>query len=162
MLMNLRSVVVGLAVLFAATAASEEPKRDPHTQLEFFIGTWTIAGEESYREMCRWAPGKRAVICETSGGFSIFGFSAHQNAYTHYALSREGVLETLYGWVTEKQWDFVGQTENAGEYKRVKVTLTPTKAGFTFRQDVSINGGSWTKEHDFEYVRLSSATEASK
>ena len=155
MVMCLRAMLVFLVLFPTAVAAAEEkPPADPRSQLEYFVGTWTIAGEENYRETCRWTPGKRAIICETAGGFSLFNYEAPQRTYHHYGWSRDGVLEILSGWVEGGRWTFVGTTEKPGEHKRIQVVLTPTKSGFTFRQDVSVNSGPWKKEHDFEYVRL--------
>ena len=146
--------LVSVVAFCAAAAAAELSSDHPVKRLDYLVGEWTIAGEDGYRETCRWAPGGDAVICETSGGFSILGYSSAQGAYTHHGLSRDGEIETLYGWFEGAVLSFVGQSTRAGEHQRSKVTLTPTERGFRFQQEVSVKAGPWGMAHDFEYVRL--------
>lgn len=149
--MNKKVLLLGLLMSTVPVAAETVA---PQARLEFFVGSWTIVGEDQYRETCRWTPGNKAVLCETAGGFSIMGYSAVRNSYTHYGFSRDGELEPLYGWIKDDTWHYVGHTQKGAELERIHVTLTPTAAGFRFRQEVSVNAGPWAEQHDFEYVRL--------
>jgi hypothetical protein len=39
---------------------------DPRAALDFFCGTWTLAGQEPvYTEVCEWLPGRGFVACRS-------------------------------------------------------------------------------------------------
>jgi hypothetical protein len=138
-------------------------QEDPYSKLAFFEGTWTVQGqEETYRETCTWFESRRFLICKAEdkeGGtptwsMSIFGYSAERQAYTHTLFGASGGIRTIHGWHDGKIWTFTGETQQGINTKRTQVTITPTKRGFTFRQDVSANGAAWAKAADFTYVAL--------
>lgn len=153
-------LAVGL-VLGAAccTAPAAEP---PRSALEFFRGEWTIAGQEStYRETCEWLPGRGFLACtaddrsqaEPSVSLGIFGYSEAEGAYTYSGFNGSGTQRSLRGSVDEGIWRFHGQSDRGPDWRRWQVTITPTPAGFRFREEVSQRSGPWNLRADFDYRR---------
>lgn len=154
------SAIVLLALPLLVHAQGQEA---PYSKLAFFEGSWTVEGQEAtYRETCSWFESRRFLICKAEDkeagtptwSMSIFGHSAERQAYTHTLLGSSGSIRSIYGWHDGKLWTFVGETQQGGNAKRMQVTITPTKKGFTFRQDVSTNGAPWKKSAEFTYTRL--------
>ena len=140
-----------------------QAQEDPYSKLAFFEGTWTVKGQEAtYRETCSWFENRRFLICKAEdkeGGapswtMSIFGYSTEQQAYTHTLFGSSGSIRSIHGWHDGKVWTFTGETHQGDSTRRMQVTISPTKRGFTFQQDVSINGAAWKKAAEFSYIRL--------
>lgn len=154
---------VAIVLLALPLLAHSHGQEDPYSKLAFFEGTWTVEGQEAtYRETCSWFESRRFLICraeDKEGGtptwsMSILGYSTERQAYTHTLFGNSGGIRTIHGWHDGKIWTFVGETQQGGNAKRMQVTVTPTKNGFTFRQDVSTNGAAWKKAAEFAYVRV--------
>ena len=147
----------------AAAHATQQSTDDPYSKLAFFEGSWTVEGQEStYKEVCEWFPNRRFLICKAEdkeGGtpkwtMSIFGFSTEKRSFTHTLFGRSGSIRTIHGWLNGSNWIFTGETEAGGDTTRMHITIKPTKKGFVFRQDVSVNGATWKKAAEFTYVRI--------
>lgn len=158
------ALTVAMSAMFPITGQGEQaPQDDPYSKLAFFEGTWTVKGSEStYRETCEWFQNRRFLVCkgeDTEGPnpdwtMSIFGYSKDKQAYTHTVFPTSGVQRTILGWVHGTTWIFTGESQAGGDTSRSHVTIAPTKKGFTFRREVSINGLAWKRMNDFTYVRL--------
>lgn len=146
----------------ALSHAEQQRPDDPHSKLAFFEGQWTVEGQEStFKEVCEWFPNRRFLICraeDTESGtpkwaMSIFGYSTEQRAYTHTLFGGSGSIRTIHGWLNGSSWTFTGETRAEDRTTRMQVTIRPTKTGFVFRQDVSVNGAAWKKAAEFTYLR---------
>lgn len=155
------AVVFGLST--ASAQAEQQAPDDPHSKLAFFEGQWTVEGQEStYKEVCEWFPNRRFLICKAEDRegatpawtMSIFGHSTEKSAYTHTLFGGSGMIRTIHGWLNGSTWTFTGETQAGGETKRTQITIKPTKKGFVFRQDASVNGAPWKKAAEFTYVRI--------
>lgn len=155
------AVVFGLST--ASGHAEQRAPDDPYSNLAFFEGQWTVEGQEStYKEVCEWFPNRRFLICKAEDKegatpawtMSIFGYSTEKSSYTHTLFGGSGMIRTIHGWLDGSTWTFTGETQAGGDTKRTQVTIKPTKNGFVFRQDASVNGVPWKKAAEFTYVRI--------
>ena len=144
---------------------------DPRAELDFFHGTWTVQGQEAtYNETCAWLPGKGFLACnaedrsekEPSFSMSVFGYSGIDGLYTYTGFDGSGSQRVLRGSHLDGVWQFFGSSERGPNWRRWQVTIKPTKAGFSFRQEVSDRGGPWTETVRIEYVRLGRVSEPSR
>jgi hypothetical protein len=149
------------ATLGLASATPGNP--DPRSDLEFFRGAWTLKGHEAtYREACEWLPGRAFMACnaedrsETPPGYSlsVFGYSEADAQYTYNGFSGSGSQRTLQGSLQDGVWRFHGQSGRAPNWRRWQVTITPTSAGFHFREEISDRSGPWRESVVLEFVRL--------
>lgn len=160
----LRIAVLAAALAPVAAAAAEAGARE---KLDFFRGSWTIAGlETTYRETCDWLPGGGFLACESEDrsapapdfGLSIFGWSEADGAHTYEGFGADGSRRTLRGRIDESGvWRFWGEAGRGPEWRRWQVAITPTADGFDFREEISEAGGAWRERAAFRYRRLPAA-----
>lgn len=149
---------VSLAVVCATTVSAESPR----AALDFFRGEWTIKGHETtYSESCEWLSGKGFIACnaedrsepESSFSMSVFGYSEADGQYTYAGFSSSGTQRSLRGHVHGGVWRFYGQSDRAPKWRRWQVTITPTREGFHFLEEVSERSGPWQRSAEFTYIR---------
>jgi hypothetical protein len=144
-----------------SNAATNAP--DPAEKLGFFVGEWTVKGSEAtYSEKCEWLSSKHSfVVCKAedtdpkdrSTSISIFGYSPEDQTYTYAGFDSSGSSRNLRGWFNGKFWVFTGQRERGTTSPRWQITITPTGAGFHFREDISKNGAEWATSVEMDYLR---------
>ena len=88
---------------------------------------------------------------------SVFGYSVADTQYTYHGFSSSGTQRTLRGNLHEGIWRFHGESERGPNWRRWQVTITPTSAGFHFREEVSDRSGPWRTAVEIEYLRLPDA-----
>jgi hypothetical protein len=141
-------------------AATSAP--DPREKLGFFAGEWTVKGSEAtYTEKCEWLSKESFLVCKAQDtdpkdpgtSISIFGYSPEDQTYTYAGFDSSGGSRNLRGWFNGKFWVFTGQRERGTTSPRWQITITPTEAGFHFRQDISQNGAAWATSIEMDYLR---------
>lgn len=147
----------------ATTATAQEAEVDPGDRPEFFLGNWTVRGdEESFSETCRLLTPNSFVICEGEitdptdpyKWVSLRGYSHFDDLYTYSEFGGDGSIYHFNGWLNDGVWTFVSHRQYEQRVVRIEDTMTPTEAGFVLRRRISINGGEWETRFEEEHVRL--------
>src|SRR5882672_447095 len=148
--------------LFATNSNAATSAPDPHERLGFFAGLWTVRNSEAtYTETCEWLSNNSFLVCKAEDtdskdpgtSVSIFGYSREDQTYTYAGFDSSGSSRNLRGWFNGKSWVFTGQRERGVTSPRWQITITPTEAGFHFREDTSQNGAAWATTAEVDYLR---------
>jgi len=143
----------------AGPAAAHAPSVD--TRLNYFVGEWTIPGLSSgtFYQKCAWYSGRSFVLCsfqdgrDSTVGQTIFGYSESQGRFTYYrydsrgrGLYQLGFPNGTYGIV------FTDERREPEGLVRVQTTFNLEDEGLRYTQYRSLEGRSWQRVADFQYV----------
>ena len=161
----LAALLVGF-LSHSAAQAPTPPKPGPeHQRLDYFVGTWTGAGEMKPSPMgpggkmtgkstCEWFDGRFAVICHGSGQgpmgtskeVAILSYSPEEKVYTYYGVDSSGMTMTSVprGTVQGNTWTFTDESLMGGQKVKSRVTLkeiSPTE--YSFSMEIQGADGKW-------------------
>ena len=164
--MGIIKIIPLLIFLFVAlnqaSGQSKEPSAE-HKKLSAIVGRWTIQGmEDRYLEICEMYQGGYFLVCNTefktkSGGLSksvsIMGYSK-DNYLTYYNYSSSGESRTLKGKIDEEgNLFFEGEELINGKPVKTRVAMNKSGDNYTFKEETSVENGSWMTTTEFVYVR---------
>ncbi len=145
--------------------AGQMPKPSPeHEKLDYFVGKWTTTGEMKQTPFMpagkftgsddnEWQPGGFFLILHSTGELpmgkyqelAVMGYSAAEKAYTYDGYNSMGEHETSKGTLEGNTWTWLGEQKMEGKVIKgrfVQQVVSPTS--YTFKYDVSVDGGPWT------------------
>jgi hypothetical protein len=144
-----------------ATAAEEI---DPGDLTEFFLGKWTVKGQEdTFAEECRLLTKNSYVICEGAIAdpdaphewLTMMGYSHFENLYNFTEFGGDGSFYHYKGWLRDGVWTFVSHREYENRIVRIEDVIQPTDTGYLATRWISIDGGGWETRFEEEHVRVS-------
>ncbi|RPI27012.1 MAG: DUF1579 domain-containing protein [Acidobacteria bacterium] len=163
----MKRYLAGLAVasLFIIPTLAQTPSGPPkpgpeHQRLAYFVGTWTVEGEE---KPTPFGPGGKFTGTATaewfSGGFFLFGradskgamgeveemslmgYSGEEKAYTFYVINSLGHQVYAKGTVTGDTWTWIGESKVMGKPIKGQFVIKETSpTSYTFKGEMSIDG----------------------
>lgn len=162
--MGSQSKILLLAALLAGQVAlAAESKVDPGDLPEFFAGTWTVEGrEKTFTEKCEWLSPNSFLVCRGSDSdpespgqwITLLGYSHAEATYNFTAFDGGGGKAVFSGWLRDKVWVFTSQQVIDAKTSRLQVTITPTKNGYTLKEEESVNGAPWETTLEERHVRV--------
>jgi hypothetical protein len=143
-------------------AASQTPSGPPEVQrLAFYVGTWSEAGQmrddpsSAFQpitggEMCSWAAGGYAVVCEertegSGGGWEgayILSYDAAGGQYHVYGTEKPGNNMHAVGRLDGDRWIWL--TDPAPDGSRLRYTFAPGERGARTLAVELDAGGRWS------------------
>lgn len=161
-------VLLFSAVFVAAQNPPQMPKPGPEQKnLDYFAGSWTIAGDMKANPMgpggkftgtehIEWMPGgflvshsqaSSSMGKETS--LAIYGYDAEKKIYTYDEFSSTGESVHATGSLDGKTWTWTSDSTVQGKPIKGRFTVTETSAtAYTFKFEMSQDGTNWTQIMD--------------
>ena len=151
-----------LALLAGASARSQQPPRHAgYDALEGFVGSWTIAGQETtYLETCAWYHGERHIVCNTEtkrkdgstgNSMSILSFVPDEG-YVYTGIGSRGRYETHErGTFRDGVLEYLDPS--ADGTTRIRIGPFTDRKLIPFVVHTSKNGADWELVESFNYVR---------
>lgn len=152
---------VGVSLLASAAVAGVHSP-DVEARLTYFVGDWTVKGQEAtYREKCDWYGDRAFVVCfsedksDNSSSYSILGYSQADANFTYHSYRDSGSSNTRAGFPHgDRGIVYVRERRGDAGHIRTSTFLEPRSDGsIHFREDQSTNGGAWKTSYQFDYVR---------
>lgn len=165
--MRLKTVVpiVLLSTMQAVVFAQGAQPTPEHKRLEYFVGTWTLAGTAkdspmgpggpvTLKQTCELMDGGFAVVCRaegknpmgTSRSVAISTYDAEKKVYTYTAAESNMPVFTALGSTKGSTWTW--NTEAAMGTQRVYTRVTQTEAGpkaYDFVMEMSLDGKTFAR-----------------
>lgn len=161
-----RRIAVALVLATVVTARSswaQDAAVDKGDLPEFFIGKWTIAGqEETFAEECRLLTKNSFVICEGVENdpgqpyqwVRLIGYNHYEDLFTAAEYGGDGSLFQFEGWHDAGNWSFVSHRRYEDRVVPIEDRMVPTERGYTHTRRISINGGEWETRFVDERIRV--------
>mgnify|MGYP003575322040 CR=1 FL=1 len=157
-------MAIGLVLMaFAPAAAVQQPRVDKGDLTEFFVGKWTVKGQErTFHEECRLLTRNSFVICEGKDAnpkdpiswISLRGYSHFDDLYNFAEYGSDGSVYQYSGWLNDGVWTFLAHRQYEQRVVRIEDTITPTPAGYFQTRRISINGADWETRFKEEHIRI--------
>ena len=151
------------ALIVTALALGQEQSRHAgYDPLGAFVGSWTIAGQEStYLETCGWYHGEHHIVCNTNStrkdgsvghSMSILSFIP-DHGYVYTGIGSRGRYETHErGTYKEGILEYIDQAN--GEITRIRIGSFTDRTTIPFVVHTSKNGADWDLAESFNYIRV--------
>lgn len=157
------------AVFVAAQNPPQMPKPGPEQKnLDYFAGSWTIAGDMKANPMgpggkftgtehIEWMPGGFFLVSHSQASSSmgketslaIYGYDAEKKIYTYDEFSSTGESVHATGSLDGKTWTWTSDSTVQGKPIKGRFTVTETSAtAYTFKFEMSQDGTNWTQIMD--------------
>lgn len=159
------SLVLFCTTMQAVVAAQAPPPTPEHKRLEYFVGTWTLAGTAkdspmgpggpvTLKQTCELMDGGLAVVCRSEGksamgpgkGVAIATYDTEKKTYTYTAAESNMPVFTAIGSTKGSTWTW--NTEAAMGTQRIYTRVTQTEAGpkaYDFVMEMSLDGKTFAR-----------------
>jgi Protein of unknown function (DUF1579) len=175
-------LIAAIASVLAAAGSSAQaqmpmPKPAPELQkLDYFVGNWNLTGEMkpgpmgpggkmTMTEEDSWMDGKFFVVTHSKfsgagmgsgSGVSFMGFDPDKKMYTYDEFNSMGEAEHSTGTLDGDTWTWTADAKMGDKVMKGRFTmkiLTPTS--YSFKYEVSPDGGTWTTVMDGTATKVS-------
>lgn len=178
------------ALLLAASSQAQAPQGPPKPgpevkRMAYYIGTWKTEGEVkkdafgpgsggkvTSTDKCEWLSGGFFSVCHSDGttpegaikALSVMGYDPIEKVYTYHEFNSTGEAISAKGKVTGDTWNWTSPDSKMGnDTISVRVTTKEvSKTEYTFKLEMSTNGGAWTTAEEAKSTKVTPAAPAKK
>ena len=168
----LTAVIAAVLVAAGSSAHAQTPLPKPAPELQkldYFVGKWNVTGDMkpgpmgpggkmTMSEEDSWMEGKFFLVAHSKfsgagmgggSGISFMGYDSEKKMYTYNEFNSMGAAEQSTGTLDGDTWTWASSEKMGDKVMKGRFTmkiLTPTSYSFKF--EVSPDGGSWTTVMD--------------